>query len=1103
MVQIMPNICPRIYVHSIDKRKRSMYNIRIMNKIRKNTPLHAIYRPWVLLCIACFVCIIPGCRVAVGEDCVDIIGIEGQIFNTCLDLVPPAPITNQEIVAADTTITITWTPSISNDVAETHITWSSDHDQKEQSKTMNGTSVTATITALQPYTEYTVRIKTIDTSGNVSPTTEITATTAASLLFTDNTPSFSSAETPGSTVGQVSATVNAPNTAITIASYEIMAYIDDDSALFAIDSQTGEITVGESTLDPHVSYSFTVRATSTQGISTTTIVTVAPHDTTAPAPITALHADTVAGTSNILLTWTDSPSTDVRHVRITWHHQDGGGDIGGPIFVAPDTEMATISSLESDTEYIFTLVAEDNSVDAFGDPAPNVSPAEQITVRTADITIPDPISALHADAGAGTSDVLLSWIDSPSTDVLHVRITWQYQDGSGGAGGPILVPQGTQSATISALDSEQEYTFTLVAEDGTHTSAAQSVTATTGDTTAPDSVTLLRGTANRDGTSIELSWNGSYSTDVASVTVAWALSGAPDIIGSTPASTSSGSVVHTITDLMPYTLYNISVIVTDIVGNARTRSISIRTAANRIDRDGDSLIDINTLSALHNMRYNLAGTSYKESSSDSGILCGRSADTTCIGYELRKSMTFDRDGDVRTYNTASYALDRDDHHASYFPITGSGVGGWQPIGSGLTPFNAIFEGNGFYIRGLAVRRNTIYVGMFGYTSRSAVIRNIRITNNLADYAGSSGVNIYIGGLVAYNNGTIINSSAGGPAVGGSISHDHVGGLVGYNRGTINSSNASGTVGGGGSSHNIGGLVGTNYGAVAASYATGTVNGGSGDQGNAGGLIGVNGGTVVASYATGNVNGGNGDRERVGGLVGSNTSDAIVVANYATGTVDGGDGSDIVGGLVGENRSSVIIASYATGTVNGGNDPDVVGGLVGYNGGTITASYAIGNISGGNSADAVGALVGHNGSGTIDLPYGSITGHGTVVSSYGFGTLQHKEINGTDGSSDRPTGAGDTGSGIAGARPMVPFGTSSYRAVPAVWNRARDNTRHAWNMGSISQAPILRYADYDGAGTEYGCGTTTGSIATIPSTVPTPSGLIFIVCGTTPLPGQRR
>ena len=1247
------------------------------------TPLHGVYRTWVLLCIAWFVCVIPGCRVVVGEDCVDIIGIEGQIFNSCLDSVPPAPITNQEVVAADTTITITWTPSGSDDVAEIRMTWSSEHDPEEHAKTMDADSIATTITELHPYTEYTVRINTVDASGNVSLTAEITATTAASLLFTD-APSFSSAETPGSTVGQVSAIVNASNNTITIASYEIIANSDDDSALFAIDSQTGEITVADSILDLYASYTFTVQATSTQGISTTTIVTVAPTDTTAPAPITALRADAGAGTSDILLNWTDSISTDVRHVRITWQHQDGGGGIGGPILVPPGTQSATISSLESDTEYTFTLVAEDTSVDAFGNPTPNVSPAEQITVRTADITIPDPISALRADAGAGTSDILLSWTDSISTDVRHVRITWHYQDGSGGTGGPILVPPGTQSATISALDSEQEYTFTLVAEDGTHTSAAQIVTITTGDTTAPDSVTMLRGTADRDGTSIELSWNGSYSTDVASVTVAWALSGTPDIIGSTPASSSSGSVVHTITDLTPYTLYHISVIVTDTAGNARTRSISIRTAANRIDRDGDSLIDINTLTKLHNMRYNLAGTSYKESTSDDGILCGRSADTTCIGYELRKSMTFDSDGDVRTYDISSYTLDRDDSQAPYFSITGSGSGGWSPIGNRNTPFSAIFEGNGFYIRGLAVRRNTEYVGMFGYTHSSAVIRNIRLTNNLADYTGNNGFHIYVGGLVAYNNGTITNSSTGGPADGGSGDYDNVGGLVGanygtisasratgnsaggsggrdsvgglvgrHNRGTITASNASGTVDGGGGNYDnvgglvgrsmhgritssyatgnvtggsgdndhtgglngynfgsitnshasgtitngggysedigglvgrndgnistshatgtirsegvnyiyagglvglnqrtitnsyatgavhgsngldiIGGLVGQNYNTitnsyatgavhggdgfdvigglvgdntriVVANYATGTVNGGNGDQEQVGGLVGANYGTVAANYATGTVNGGNGDREQVGGLIGYNAFTAVaVVANYASGTVDGGNGRDIVGGLVGENRAA-ITASYATGMVAGADERDVVGGLVGYNGSTITASYAIGTISGGNGLDAVGALAGHNGSGTADLPYARMRGHGVVVSSYGFGKLQRNEIDGTDGSSDRPTGAGGTGSGIAGARPLVPFGASSYRAVPAIWNRARNNTRHAWNMGSTNQAPVLRYADYDGSGTTYGCGSSSTATIVIPDTVPSPNGPITVVCGTTLLPGQTR
>ena len=883
-----------------------------------HTAWRVVYRPWMLLCIAWFVCIIPGCRVVVGEDCVDIIGIEGQIFNSCIDSVLPAPITNQAVDASDTTITITWTPSVSDDVAEIHMTWSSPHRQEEeQLKIMDADSIAATITELHPYTEYTVRINTVDASGNVSPTAEITATTAASLLFAD-APSFSSAETPGSTVGQVSAIVHPPNTAITIASYEIIANRDDDSALFAIDSQTGEITVADTVLNPHASYTFTVQATSTQGISTTTIVTVAPTDTT-----------------------------------------------------------------------------------------------------------------------------------------------------------------------------------------------------------APDSVTMLRGTADSDGTSIDLSWNGSYSTDVASLTVAWALPGAPDIIGSTPASTSSGSVVHTITGLMPYTLYDISITVTDTVGNARTRSISIHTAANRIDRDGNNLIDINTLSALHNMRYNLAGTSYKEHNSDNGILCGRSADTTCIGYELTQDLDFT--------DAASY--DNGVVNAAWRPQNSSGTvlaqssassatnPGWNPIGScnaddgdndsdvcgdsDDTPLATRFVGNGHTISNLYAHNNNnafgVASGLFGITTEQATIHAVTL-DSARLYGGSNA--------------------------------DRIGALVGHNEGTITESAAHGTVAGNGATDNVGMLVGRNNGTISASYATGTVDGGAGDRDSVGGLVGFSNGSVIASYASGDIDGGAGNTDNIGGLVGASTltattvassansvfvaemgndaigglmgaNNGILIASYSRSAVVGGAGEDTIGGLVGSVIKGALIASYATGAVDGGGDNDTVGGLLG--GGTaivpVIASYATGAVTGGSSGttDTVGAL-----RGIVQLnPDG-------VIASYGFGVVSNADNPGLD-HIDRPSAAGViVGTSTAGAALLLAPDSSdtTNTAVPSIWNSAGSNTLNAWDFGTTTDIPVLRYADYDGTGTTYGCidannPTSTATIV-IPNRVPDGiGGMRTITCGSTLLHSQVR
>ena len=57
--------------------------------------------------------------------------------------------------------------------------------------------------------------------------------------------------------------------------------------------------------------------------------------------------------------------------------------------------------------------------------------------------------------------------------------------------------------------------------------------------------------------------------------------------------------------------------------------------ADKVDRDGDGLIEIDSLTMLHNMRYNLAGTSYKESADAPGAAYGCPA-AGCRGYELTR-----------------------------------------------------------------------------------------------------------------------------------------------------------------------------------------------------------------------------------------------------------------------------------------------------------------------------------------------------------------------------------------------------------------------------------------------------------------------------------
>ena len=408
-----------------------------------------------------------------------------------------------------------------------------------------------------------------------------------------------------------------------------------------------------------------------------------------------------------------------------------------------------------------------------------------------------------------------------------------------------------------------------------------------------------------------------------------------------------------------------------------------------VDRNGNGLIEISTLTQLHNIRYNLKGTSYKTDDSDASSTSGCPRGV-CRGYELTKSLDFDKNNSGSTWSTSDnkgtikYTLDQGDNVEPYFVVDS---GGWEPIGEeqlvagssstiytcddngNNTCFDAVFEGNGNTISSLAMRRDLQYLGMFGVTGASADIRNLGLLANLADYTGASNDAIYIGGLVGrQHRGNIAASYTKGNVAGGAGNDDRVGGLVGLqDGGSITASYATGKIAGEAGNDRVGGLVGSKFGGrITASYATGAVAGGDGTSDQVGGLVGHSSGSITASYATGAVAGGAGGKY-VGGLVGYQFGGKITVS-YATGAVAGGARGDYVGGLVGHSTAS-ITASYATGVVDGGAGGDRMGGLVGYQfGGKITASYATGVVDGGVGGDDVGGLVGWQYGGRITASY---------------------------------------------------------------------------------------------------------------------------------------
>ena len=208
----------------------------------------------------------------------------------------------------------------------------------------------------------------------------------------------------------------------------------------------------------------------------------------------------------------------------------------------------------------------------------------------------------------------------------------------------------------------------------------------------------------------------------------------------------------------------------------------------------------------------------------------------------------------------------------------NGGAGFQPIGSGATPFTGTFNGKGYVILNLYINRPTEnYVGLFGRTSSSATIQNLGIENS-----------------VVFGN-------------------DNVGNLVGSNEGRTDTCYSNGYVSG---ENYVGGLVGVNKNTANKCYSIGTVTGVT----NVGGLIGSNSGTITQCYSTSAVIG----VSNVGGLVGANTAwNASLRRCYALGPVAGGNN---VGGLLGSMSWGWIFETYSAGAVSGESN---VGGLIGY------------------------------------------------------------------------------------------------------------------------------------------------------------------------------
>lgn len=212
-----------------------------------------------------------------------------------------------------------------------------------------------------------------------------------------------------------------------------------------------------------------------------------------------------------------------------------------------------------------------------------------------------------------------------------------------------------------------------------------------------------------------------------------------------------------------------------------------------------------------------------------------------------------------------------------YDVVDAAVSTQAPIGTGDKPFTAVYNGGCNTIEGISFKANFLYIGMFGYTSSAAAVRNVFLVGN-----GSN--------TVAYVN------AQGGNSASGSASRVSMGVLVGYNRGTVSNCSVSGYTmeyyGYSASTASLGGFVGSNYGTIrnSASDCPSIRFANTNSNTYAGGFAGVNHASISDSYALGSiqVRGARNSTVWVAGFAANNASGVIRRSYSATALTASGD-----------------------------------------------------------------------------------------------------------------------------------------------------------------------------------------------------------------------
>ena len=550
------------------------------------------------------------------------------------------------------------------------------------------------------------------------------------------------------------------------------------------------------------------------------------------------------------------------------------------------------------------------------------------------------------------------------------------------------------------------------------------------------------GFSSLDSTSITLTWSEPSNTNFSKVLILRSESSISDApttgqIYASGVSIGASSVVYNSSETtfidsgaIGSTHYFYKLFAYDMSFNYAS-GVEISGGGSKADHDEDGLIEIYTAEMLNNMRYNLAGTSYRSvkngASHSEGCPSGG-----CNGYELTANIDLlsllDNNGNGMI-DTMPIPVDKntdgdtDDVGERITVIDTNMDTSWIPIGvvGGVgKSFTGTFDGNNHTIANLWVNEPTEDAGLFSVVD-----------------GGMSGT-------VQIRNVEIISGSIYANRLGGHVNADFMGGLVGRVFGSLTISECTFSGSGGVFSFSeqsrSGGLVG----GVSPISDTSLVIINSIFSGSAG----------VSSYSSKSTTSPGGFYVGSGGLVGYSANSLVIMNSYVSGSGDISSYTKVLhstsGGLVGASKAPLtIMNSYFNGSgeiFSYSNDIHVgsySGGLVGYSEDTLTIMNSY--FSGSGKISFVSIFVGGFHLGGLIGKNANII---SITNSY-WNTDTPQSVNGRERTLQDKKAQGNAETNPSGATGLT------LAQLKNITGMHPDGLGSAWDLGTNMQLPAIK------------------------------------------------